>query len=332
MSVQSTLQQFNPAGKFLLLIGLFLVSLAAASVSQVLIILPFTDLKSMGNLDFTNPGIVQAMKVAQAASAILAFIAPSLLFAYLTLPIPPKGRESERTIPALSGRLDGAFSYLRLNKGFNVTLGLAAMMLVFTAMPLINWMGELNSHLSLPSFMSGMENWMKSSEASAKKIIDAFLQMNSIGDLITNLILIALLAALGEELFFRGAMQNVFLEWTKNKHTAVWMTAILFSAFHAQFYGFIPRMLLGVVLGYLYVWSGSLWLSMFFHFLNNGLAVLFTYLIGKGEISKTAETVGAGDTPIYFVVLSAVMSVGLMYLVYKNRCHSSPSLPEGESA
>ena len=112
--------------------------------------------------------------------------------------------------------------------------------------------------------------------------------MDGIGDLVVNLIIVALLAAVGEELLFRGSMQNIFLEWTKNKHAAVWITAVLFSALHAQFYGFLPRMLLGVVLGYLYIWSGSLWLSMLFHFLNNGLAVLFSYLIAKGTISETS--------------------------------------------
>jgi hypothetical protein len=142
-----------------------------------------------------------------------------------------------------------------------------------------------------------------------------------------NLIIVALLAAVGEELLFRGAMQNIIIEWTKNKHTAVWITAILFSAMHAQFYGFLPRMLLGVVLGYLYIWSGSLWLSMLFHFLNNGLAVLFSYLIGKGTISETAETVGAGDTPVYFVLLSLVVSAGLMFVIYKNRPSPLPASP-----
>jgi len=299
MSIQSTIQQYHPARKFLLLIGLFLVFLTVASVVQVLIILPFTDLKSINNLDFSNPSIIQAMKIAQAVSAILAFIVPSLLFAYLS---------SEKKI-----------AYLKLNSGFNLTPGLAAVILVFAAMPVINWTGELNSHLTLPSFMSGLENWMKTSEESAKKITDAFLQMNGIGDLFVNLIVVALLAAVGEELLFRGAMQNIFFEWTKNKHTAVWITAILFSALHAQFYGFLPRMLLGVVLGYLYIWSGSLWLSMLFHFLNNGMAVLFSFLIGKGAISEKAETVGSGDTPIYFVALSVAICAGLMYVIYKNR-------------
>lgn len=319
MSIQFSIQKFHSSSKLLVLIGLFLVFLAIASVIQVLIILPYADLKSINNLDFTNPNIIRAMKLAQAVSAIFAFIVPAFLFAYFAHPNPPEGRETERVISSPSGRLGGAFYYLKLNSGFNMMLGLSTIVLVFAAMPVINWTGELNSHLTLPGFLSGLENWMKESEENAKKITEAFLQMNNISDLLVNLIIVALLAAVGEELFFRGSMQNVFIEWTKNKHAAVWITAILFSAMHAQFYGFLPRMLLGVVLGYLYVWSGSLWLSMLFHFLNNGMAVLFSFLIHKGAISEKAETVGSDDTPIYFVALSVVMCAGLMYVIYKNR-------------
>ncbi|HEY4799303.1 MAG TPA: CPBP family intramembrane glutamic endopeptidase, partial [Bacteroidia bacterium] len=271
MSIQSTVQNFHPSGKFLMFIGMFLLGLALASIAQVIIILPFSDMKSINDLakleDFSNPNIIKAMKIAQAVSAILMFIIPSLVFAFLS---------SEKKISAL-----------KMNKGFHPMIGLAAIALVFVAMPVINWTGELNSHLALPDFMSGVEKWMKNSEDSLKKLTDAFLQMNGIGDLIVNVIVIALLAAVGEELLFRGTIQTIFIEWMKNKHVAIIVTSILFSALHAQFYGFLPRMLLGVVLGYLYLWSGSLWLSMLFHFLNNGIAVLFSYLIGKGKIDES---------------------------------------------
>ena len=303
MSIQSIIEKFHPSGKFFLLLGLFLLCLGIASVIQVLIILPYADLKSMGDLakleDFSNPRIVQGMKIAQAVSVLFTFILPSILFAWFC---------SEKKI-----------SYLKINKGFHIIFGIVVILLVFVVMPLINWAGELNSHFVLPEFMSGIENWMKSSEENLKKLTEAFLQMDNIGDLFGNIIVVALLAAVGEELFFRGCMQNIFLEWTKNKHMAVWITAILFSALHFQFYGFLPRMLLGVVLGYLYIWSGSLWLSMLFHFPNNGLAVLFAYLIGKNVISEQAETIGAGETPVYYVLVSAIISIGLMYFIYKNQ-------------
>lgn len=258
------------------------------------------DIASLTN--FSNPNIIKGMKIAQALNAIITFIVPACLFALFS---------SEK-------KLD----YLKMQNGFHIVFGIVVVLLVFSAMPLINWMGEVNSHLTLPGFLSGVENWMKSTEESLKRLTDAFLQMNNMTDLIVNIIVVALLAAVGEELFFRGAMQNVFLEWTKNSHAAVWITAIIFSALHAQFYGFLPRMILGVVLGYLYIWSGSLWLSILFHFLNNGLAVLFSYLIAKGMISETAETVGAGDTPIILVIASTVVSIGLMLFLYKQAIKS----------
>lgn len=307
MSIQTTIEKFHPSGKFLLMMGIFLLCVGFASVVQVLILASFADLKSINDIakleDFSNPNIIKGMKIAQALSAVLIFIIPSFLFAYFS---------SEKKI-----------SYLKINKGFPSIIGIAVIILVFTIMPLINWSGEINSKLSLPEFMSGIENWMKSSEENLKKLTEAFLQMDGIGDMLVNVVIIALLAAVGEELLFRGAMQNVLVEWTKNIHVAVWITAILFSAFHMQFYGFIPRMLMGVVLGYLYIWSGSLWLPILFHFLNNGMAVVFAYLVGKGMISAEAETIGSGDSPIYFVLASAVLSLGLLLFISKKKVTES---------
>lgn len=252
--------------------------------------------ESLKGFDLENPATVTMLKLTQAISALLIFIIPAVVFALFT---------SEKKL-----------GYLKLNS-FSLFHGAAVLVLVFAAMPLINWTGEVNSHLALPEFLSGLENWMRVKEDNLKELTKIFLQMNTPGDLAVNLIIVALLAAVGEELLFRGALQNTFSELFKNTHTAVWITAILFSALHAQFYGFIPRMLLGVVLGYLYVWSGSLWLSVLFHFLNNGMAVLFAYLIGKGIIPDEAETVGAGDTPFIFVASSLIVCSGIMYLIYQ---------------
>lgn len=250
------------------------------------------------SLDLTNPGMVMILKITQAVSALIIFIIPALVFVFFT--------SGER------------LRYLKLG-GFNLTTGIAAILLVFSAMPVINWIGELNGHLSLPEFMSGLETWMKEKEESLKELTKVFLEMNSVGDLILNLIIVALLAAVGEELLFRGALQNVLVEWIKNKHVAIWITAILFSALHAQFYGFLPRMLLGVVLGYLYIWSGSLWLPMLFHFMNNGMAVVFAYLVGKGAIPEETETIGSGESPVYFLLISVIVSGSILYYLYKNR-------------
>lgn len=256
------------------------------------------DGNSLDGFNLSDPATVMTLKLTQALSALIIFIIPTIIFVFFT---------SEKKI-----------GYLQLTS-FNPVQAVAAIALVFTAMPVINWLGELNSHLSLPEFLSGLETWMKTKEEKLKELTKIFLEMNSISDLIINIIIVALLAAVGEELLFRGALQNTLTEWFRNTHVAVWVTAILFSALHAQFYGFIPRMLLGVILGYLYIWSGSLWLPMLFHFMNNGMAILFAYLIGKGIVPNEAEDIGTGESPAIFVASSLVLSLAILYYIYKNK-------------
>lgn len=303
MFLQSTIQQYRPSTKFLLLLSFFLMGLGIASVVQALVLTLFADIKSpadMVNLqDLSNPKLVMAMKIGQAVSFLIAFVIPSFLFAHFV---------SEQKI-----------SYLKLDRGILAIVFISVTVLIFTIMPVINWMGEINQKMNLPDFMSGVESWMRDKEENLKKLTEAFLKMESAGDLMVNLFVIAFLAAIGEELFFRGCMQNVLLLWTKNIHVAVWITAIFFSAMHLQFLGFFPRLALGVVLGYLYVWTHSLWTPILFHFLNNGVAVLFAYLIGREIIPAEAETIGSGTTPVYYVWLSAFLSAWFMYLIYKSR-------------
>jgi membrane protease YdiL (CAAX protease family) len=93
-----------------------------------------------------------------------------------------------------------------------------------------------------------------------------------------NVLMVGLLTAIVEEFMFRGVLQTIFTRWTKSTHAAVWITAILFSAFHMEFFGFLPRLLLGVLFGYFVAWSGSIWTGVWAHFLNNSAAVIAAYL------------------------------------------------------
>lgn len=140
------------------------------------------------------------------------------------------------------------------------------------------------------------------------------MNVHSITDLIFNLLLVAVLAGLGEELFFRGILQKIFGEW-RNAILAIWMAAFIFSAIHLQFYGFFPRMLLGAFFGYLLFWSGNLWLPILAHTVNNGLAVLFYYLKFNGVKMPDLDTIGTGDT-LYLAAISFVVTV---FLIYKTR-------------
>ena len=134
--------------------------------------------------------------------------------------------------------------------------------------------------------------------------------------------MIAIIPSVGEELFFRGLLQRLFSEWFRNVHIAIFVTSFLFAAIHMQFYGFLPRMMLGILLGYLFYWTGSIWIPVFAHFLNNGSAVILSFLINRGTISSGYEDFGATEN-LFLIASSILFTGGLLYLVYRTGKHQS---------
>lgn len=145
---------------------------------------------------------------------------------------------------------------------------------MFLISPAISLTGALNQQMTLPEFMAPVENWMRQQEDTAQYMMDLLLQNSSLLTLLSNLIVIAVMAGITEEFLFRGALQRIIERWTPNHHVVIWMAAILFSLFHLQFFGFFPRMLLGAYFGYLLYWGRSIWLPVFAHFINNAVAVI----------------------------------------------------------
>ncbi len=170
--------------------------------------------------------------------------------------------------------------------------------------------------MQFPDWLSGIENWMKEKEMSAQKLTVAFLKMDTISSLFLNIIMISILPSIGEELIFRGIFQRLFAEWTKNIHWGIVIAAFLFSAMHMQFYGFLPRMLLGILLGYLFYWSGSIWVPILGHFVNNTTAVIIYYFYAD-EMTKEIENFGANQGSFIFLVLGIAIVTPLLYLFYK---------------
>ena len=203
---------------------------------------------------------------------------------------------------------------------------LLAVVIMVCAVPGINLLADLNSRVELPKSLEFIEQILKSQEEAAAALTERFLQADNIGGLLLNIGLMALLPALSEELSFRGTLQQIIYKDQNGKeqstkvHLAIWITAFIFSAIHMQFYGFVPRMLLGAMFGYVFVWSGSLWVPITMHFVNNGLAVLVYYLMGESENTKNiADTLGAGDTWYLGVFSILITSLGL--LIFYRRTH-----------
>jgi membrane protease YdiL (CAAX protease family) len=249
------------------------------------------------NLNFDDGNVMIFLKIAQAVSVVVIFILPAVLIAVFW------------TQPKIH--------YLGLTKKPAFSTLLIAGVGILLAMPVINWLAEMNQHMELPQAFAGMEEWMRSSEEKAAQLTEGFTKGTSVGILILNLFVIAFMAALSEEIFFRGIFQKVSIECFKNKHAGVWFGAIIFSAFHMQFFGFVPRMLMGAYLGYLFLWSGSLWPGIVAHFINNGAAVFMVWLSNRGVISVDADKIGIEQSELIYVAISGVAVITSLVLVHR---------------
>lgn len=187
------------------------------------------------------------------------------------------------------------------------------------SLPAMNWLVEMNKAMSLPSWMAGIEQAMRAAEDSAAEVTQEMLNINSVGQLILCVLVVGVMAGLSEEMLFRGALLRTMQDSRLGNHAVVWITAFLFSALHMQFYGFVPRMLLGVWLGYLFVWTGSLWVPIIAHTLNNSTVVLMSYLSNKDVISEGfGDNLGlpaAGSFP-WLATCSLIASIALAISVH----------------
>ncbi len=183
--------------------------------------------------------------------------------------------------------------------------------------------------MHLPDSLVGVEKWMRQQEDQLATLTQRFLYMPSAVDLAINLLMIALIPAIGEELLFRGCLQPIFGRLVKNAHVGIWLAAIVFSAIHLQFYGFIPRMLLGALFGYLYYYGNSMWYPILGHFLNNGSAVVAVYFYQqKGlSVAEAMKQENPADSRFYLlsVFLSATITIFLFYKFYQIARQKGPN-------
>lgn len=175
-----------------------------------------------------------------------------------------------------------------------------------------------NSMLVLPEFMSGIESWMKETEQQMLELTQFLTDFQTVPELLAGLLVIGVLAGIGEEMFFRGLLQPKMHLYTGNAHAGVWITAFIFSAIHLQFYGFLPRLFLGGMFGYLYYYSGSLSYPIFAHILNNTVTVLMVYAANQGMIDFDMESTDTVSYPASIIGL-LVLVAGIFYFKKINK-------------
>lgn len=186
---------------------------------------------------------------------------------------------------------------------------LLAILSLVVAIPLINALVVWNESMQLPTFLSGVEEWMRIAEKKAEELTLKMMSGTAWYDLAFSLLIVAVLAGFGEELLFRGLLQGTMVKLLVKKHrtvdgavptwvmhVSIWTIAFLFSAIHLQFFGFIPRLLLGAWFGYLLWWTGSIWVPMLAHMTNNALSAFFLFAETKGWVSESPDHLGTADT------------------------------------
>ncbi|MGI4804877.1 MAG: CPBP family intramembrane glutamic endopeptidase [Janthinobacterium lividum] len=246
---------------------------------------------------------LNSLKIMQMGSSVFGFLIPAIFFAKIIVrqPVP----------------------YLKANWRFPLILLLVVFFIMLISSPLMEMLITFNQKMVLPHALKGLEKWMRDAEDNAGKQTEILLQMKTPAAFLLNLLMIAILPGVSEEFIFRGCFLQIFTGWTKNLHWGVWLSAALFSFIHFQFFGFLPRMLLGVFFGYFAAWSGSIWPGVLGHFLNNGTAVLITYLYQNKLIKVNPDEQQLFDWKSY--TFSVILTV-ILFLAYKKLSESKREL------
>ena len=249
----------SASNQFLLLICVVLVCFVGLGVVGTMILSAVTgiglsEMADPSKLDLTKPVYINMLRGMQAVQFFSLFVAPTFICSWLFSSNHKK--------------------YLGLKAPTHTGYILAGVGVMLIAIPFTGLLGELNRNIPFPK---GMASWMHEQEVDAARTIQALLSRHTPGDLLLNLLCVAGFAAVGEELLFRGVVQRILIKLFKSPFVGILVSAALFSAMHMQFYGFFPRLALGILLGLIYWYSGSLWIAMLAHFVYDAVLIILAY-------------------------------------------------------
>ena len=296
-----------PSSSFIIVLGLLFVGFFVGQFVGAIVSFIFAMANGMGMDEMTkNPNAIydymalgEVLTTQMLYTIVFTFVTP---WFYLKLiakqPLSSVSNETKVDPILAIATVIGTFSFLFVNAYF------------------IEW----NANFQFPEFMSGFEEWARDLEEQLAAATEKFTSFNSFGQFLFGFFVIAILAGIGEEFLFRGVLQNSLHKWTKNSHVAIWITAFIFAAIHMQFYGLVPRMLLGAVFGYLYVWSGNIWYPIIAHIANNGIAVIMTYTMSDVNLDETEAV------PVIYQVIGVTVFIVFMFLFRNHYLRTKESI------
>lgn len=280
----------------LLVLGLFVLGglLISSALGELIILLIYGTPNMM---EASDP--VTAIRISQTFVTLGTFLMPSLLFAYC------QNRQW--------------FDYNAANRRAPQSMINMVLILSITLLPVVGLLSAFNQNI-MPQ-EGAVAEYMRNLEDAANQILELVTSQRSSWDLAANLMVFAVLTGICEEFLFQGALQPLMMKWTKNPHVSILLTAFIFSALHFQFYGFIPRFMLGVYLGYLFYWSRSLWLPILAHMLHNALSLMVDFTLqGRGIDTNNMQFTdvrGSIPTAIGCLLVSA-MAIVYLWRTYRD--------------
>jgi hypothetical protein len=240
---------------------------------------------------------VHLMKYYQIVTQFAWFLVPALIFGSLVQ--------------------KNVFEFFNMNQFPTLLFVVMGILIIFLSNPFNEWLVYQNNQLNLPPFLSDWETWMREAEEAAAIATNKFLEMDSFNEYLLNIFMIGVMAALGEELLFRGAAQPLMMKLFKNPHIGIWSVAIIFSIIHFQFYGFFARMFLGAILGYSYYFTKNLWIPIIAHFFNNSMAVTYVYLSKEPLYNTSQGIIEVENVNTLYALLSlSFVILGLFIMRY----------------
>ncbi|MBC7903162.1 MAG: CPBP family intramembrane metalloprotease [Gemmatimonadaceae bacterium] len=281
-------REIGPAAAFFILMGLFIAGVVIGSMMGGVVWMGLTGRKLTTLMkDLSNPQYANAARIMQLVSVFFTLLVPSIVGAIVVNRKP--------------------FKWLGFTQSVNIRQVGVALLILFACMPVVAALTELNAAIPISK---SLESTFKEWESSYETQVQAMATINTVGEFIFSLLILALVPAIFEEAFFRGSLQQILQKWFKSPIWAIVVASIIFSVIHFSYYGFLARFGLGVVLGLLFYYSKSLWPSIIAHFLNNAFLVSYMYYLSRQGI--LIKNIKEPSAPIWIGIPALLVVIVLM--------------------
>ena len=284
MKTRSALNQFLVL-LCVTVVSFFVISGIGGLLVSVITGISLAEAVDISKLDFAKQSTIDFFRGMQVVQFFSLFLVPTLICLWLF-------STNDKKYLGLKAPSDNGY----------IIAGVGVMLI---AIPFTALLGELNQQIPFPE---NIANWMKQKEEAASKPMQALLSRPGVKDLLLNMVFIAICAGVGEELLFRGMVQRMLIRIFKSPWAGIVVSAAIFSAMHMQFYGFLPRFTLGILLGAIYWYSGSLWVAILAHFIYDAVLVLLAWS-NPGMLKQDT------DIPLTSLALGGSISLALVLIL-----------------